>query len=100
MDSSTASEGDGSNWAPVRGYRPRRPIFFLTDTDRNSAEAGSQQFFSNVLAGGTAVLVLDTSNLLPGPEIDAFYDGLAGVTSTLVSGALTKQPIWWASIHS
>ena len=69
------------------------PVFNLTNTAPNSAEEGNRQFFTNVLGGGTAVMVLDTSNTLPGPEIDEFYDGLTGVTSTLMSGALTTSDL-------
>ena len=66
------------------------PSFYLTDTPPDPAVAGNQQFFANVLGGGTRVGVLTTTNLDAELEIDEFYNSLAGVTSNLISGALTS----------
>jgi hypothetical protein len=66
------------------------PTFSLTNTIPNAAAAGNQQFFTNILGSGTDVVVLDNSNnAFASSETDEFYDGLSGVTSTLVSGELT-----------
>lgn len=70
------------------------PVFYLTDTFPNSATAGNQQFFTNVLSGGTQVAVLDSSfNPFAGPEIDEFYDSLGGVVSTLFTGTVTVSDL-------
>jgi hypothetical protein len=66
------------------------PVFSLTDTVPNPATAGNQQFFSNVLGSGTSVLVQAASSLsFAGPEINEFYNTLAGVTSTLLAAEAT-----------
>jgi hypothetical protein len=66
------------------------PGFSLTDTFPNSATAGNQQFFSNVLGSGTSVLVQAApSNSFPGSEINEFYNTLPGVTSTLLAAGDT-----------
>jgi hypothetical protein len=58
------------------------------DTSINS---GNQQFFTNILQGGTNVVVLK-NNIGSGDDtstfINTFYSGLSGVTSTLYNGAV------------
>lgn len=64
------------------------PVFSLTDSFPNPASAGNQQFFSNVLGAGSSVVVQATaSNPFAASEIDEFYDGLAGVASTVLPAA-------------
>jgi len=66
------------------------PVFFLTDTSPNDAEPGNQTFFENVLGAGTGVAVLNTSNnTSASAEVDEFFGGLAGVTSTLLAGPVS-----------
>ena len=74
------------------------PSFFLTDTSPNLATAGNQQFFSNVLGGGTQVVVLSTTLSGNDSEINEFYDGLPGVTSGLFAGALTAAALASANL--
>lgn len=63
------------------------PVFYLTDTDPNPATPGNRRFFTNALAGGDHVAVLDSAhNPFSAPEINAFYGALPGVTSNLLSG--------------
>ncbi len=53
-------------------------------------QAGNQQFFRNVLGSGTSVLVLQNDLISSyDSRVDAFYDGQAGVSSTLFSGTVT-----------
>jgi hypothetical protein len=64
-------------------------------TDTLNAVGNEQTFFSNVLGGGNTVAVLDFIANVYGSasntdtEVDTFFDSLAGVTSTLISGAVT-----------
>lgn len=56
-----------------------------------AVNAGNAQFFTNVLQGGTSVVVLASSEtgspslVSAGSAIDSHYDSLAGVSSSLVS---------------
>ena len=66
------------------------PTFRLTDLHPDLVAPGPQQFFQNVLGDGQQVVILETSeNEFTAPEIDTFYNGLAGVTATTISGAVT-----------
>lgn len=66
-------------------------------TDLLGGANNNSLFFSNVLGSGDTVAVLDFTNPLPGApsvtntdlEVNAFYAAIAGVTSTLVSGAVS-----------
>lgn len=51
-------------------------------------DPGNQQFFTNILQGGSSVVVL-YGLLHMDTNVDTFYDGLSGVTSTLISGTVT-----------
>lgn len=64
--------------------------FHLTDGLPNPATAGNQQFFQNMLGSGTSVGVLGTTtNTSIAPETNDFYNGLGGVSSTILTGTLT-----------
>jgi hypothetical protein len=57
-------------------------------------DLGNQQFFKNILNGGTNVLVLQGD--LPdvdGSNINNFYNSLSGVTSNLVSGSVSAAQL-------
>lgn len=64
-------------------------------TDTLGVAGNERQFFSNVLGAGTQVRILDFTDAGYGSagntqtEIDAYYDSLAGVTSTIVAGTVT-----------
>lgn len=65
-------------------------------------DAGNQQFFTNILEGGSSVLVLDNNQggsvgFVPG-AIDIFYDSLTGVTSNLFSGTITDADLAGADL--
>lgn len=56
-------------------------------------DVGNQRFFTNILQGGTSVVVLGNS---PGgsieysdTDVNDYYNSLAGVTSTIVHGTVT-----------
>ncbi len=57
-------------------------------------DAGNQQFFTNILLGGTTVKVLN-STVYGGwaTGVNIFYDSISGVTSTIVSGAVTASTL-------
>jgi hypothetical protein len=65
----------------------------------DAINAGNQQFFTNVLQGGTNVAVLRVDN--PGfgsadfsdLDINTYYNSLAGVTSTLVAGPISAATL-------
>ena len=76
--------GDGNITDPLMGFDPSlgTPI-----------DTGNQEFFSNILQGGSNVAVLD-SNVgvaakLFDTNVNAFYNSLSGVTSSLISGTVT-----------
>lgn len=58
-----------------------------------SVDAGNKTFFTNVLKGGTSVAVLESnwsgSVASVDTELNAYYNSLGGVTSTLISGTVT-----------
>jgi hypothetical protein len=58
-----------------------------------AVNTGNQQFFTNVLHGGSSVVVLQ-NNLSGGDNtssfINTYYSGLSGVTSTLYNGTVTS----------
>jgi hypothetical protein len=67
------------------------PSYSLTDTGPNLSHAGNIQFFTNLLNGGDAVAVVRQNSDLPAwQEIDEFYAGITGVTSTVVSEISTS----------
>jgi hypothetical protein len=56
-------------------------------------DTGNQQFFTNILQGGTTVGVLDNSQtgsvgFSPG-DVNSYYNSIVGVSSSLVSGTVT-----------
>lgn len=57
-----------------------------------SLDAGNQTFFVNVLQGGSSVVVLEGPNTSwkPHETINAFYNTIPTVTSTLLSGPVTS----------
>jgi hypothetical protein len=70
------------------------PGFSALDAAPGPATPGNVQFFTNVLGAGTQVAVLDTSlNSFIGTELSGFYNSLAGVSSTLLSGAFTATDL-------
>ncbi len=76
------------------------PVFSLTDDFPNPANLGNQQFFSNVLGAGTEVLVLASGlNSFAGAEVNAYYNSLPGVTSTLLSSLSTVTAADLAGKH-
>lgn len=75
------------------------PAFYLTASSPVSTpSAGNQRFFQNLLGGGLEVVVLDSAFTASDTEIDEFYDGLGGVTSTRVTGALTPDDLSGANL--
>jgi hypothetical protein len=62
-----------------------------------AVNAGNQQFFKNVLDGGTHVLVqgtdIGTGIDTPVANTNTFYNSVAGVTSTIQSGAVTAASL-------
>lgn len=52
---------------------------------------GNDDFFINILQGGSSVAVLEAtvSGISADTHIHSFYDGLSGVSSTLISGDIT-----------
>lgn len=56
-------------------------------------DPGNQQFFTNVLSGGSTVAVLDDdpfgASSVGGEAIDGFYNGIGGVSSTLLASSTT-----------
>ncbi len=52
---------------------------------------GNNVFFQNILGSGTSVLIHETVCPGCGPAINAYYDGLPGVSSSLVSGEITAS---------
>lgn len=65
---------------PIYSLMPAAPGFGIS--------VGNRQFFQNALNGGGAVTVLDSSNGAAPQEAHAYFNSLAGVSSTLVSGQL------------
>ncbi len=60
-------------------------------------DAGNEQFFSNILEGGSNVLVLDnyatgTAGDIPG-DINDFYNSLGGVSSSIVDEIITDSSL-------
>ncbi len=60
-------------------------------------DPGNQQFFVNVLQGGTVVVVLETSHdgsvEVADTDLVTFYDERAGVTATLIEGPVTAADL-------
>ncbi len=58
-------------------------------------DSGNQQFFTNILQGGSSVVVLQSTPSQGGTaaffatDVNTFYNSLSGVTSTLISGTVT-----------
>jgi hypothetical protein len=70
------------------------PVFSLTSSSPDPATSGNRRFFTNILGGGTSVVIRNTSfNSFAAPEIDEFYDSLPGVVSTLVAGPVTGSQL-------
>jgi hypothetical protein len=78
-------------------------LFLSGDTNIINAIAGSEgapvdtgnkQFFTNILQGGSSVAVLQSdwagSVSTVDTDLNAYYNTLAGVTSTIVSGTITS----------
>jgi hypothetical protein len=63
-------------------------------------DAGNQQFFTNVLQGGNNVAVLDgpESLLATWDNVNTFYNGLSGVSSTLITGTVTESHLTGADL--
>ena len=61
-----------------------------------SFDPGDQQFFSNLLGGGTHVLVQGTDTIgidTPVANTNTYYSSLAGVTSAIQSGPITAASL-------
>ena len=56
-------------------------------------DIGNQQFFSNILKGGTTVKVLNSNHTSAAgfgdTDVNSYYNSLTGVTSTIVTGTVT-----------
>lgn len=70
----------------------------LSGSYGSGVDAGNQQFFTNILAGGTSVAILDTSYKDVSAanwaaEMDTHYDGLVGVGSTVFTGTVTAAQL-------
>jgi hypothetical protein len=70
--------GDSNIAHPLVGFPPSIPL-----------DPGNQQFYTNVLQGGSKVVVLshafNTSTI-----VNNYYNNLAGVTSTIIAGTVTS----------
>jgi hypothetical protein len=56
------------------------PGYYTTSTDYDN-----DVFFTNILQGGNTVVIHDMWGTQPGVNLNAFYNSLAGVTSTMVN---------------
>lgn len=69
----------------------------LTGSFGVSIDTGNQQFFTNILQGGTNVAVLASTSVgsvdFSDTDVNSYYNSLAGVTSTLISGTLTAAAL-------
>ena len=64
-----------------------------------SVDPGNQQFFSNVLQGGSTVVVLDNyANAYAASEIEDYYDSLSGVSASTFNGAVTSGQLGSADL--
>jgi hypothetical protein len=56
-------------------------------------DTGNQRFFTNILGGGNSVAVLQSSTSYASDliaDVNTFYNGLSGVTSTTIGGNITS----------
>jgi hypothetical protein len=70
-------------------------------TNGSPLDAGNQRFFINLLAGGSKVVILDTSVNSMTDEAEVardFYNGLGGVSATLITGTLSAAQLAGASL--
>ncbi len=69
----------------------------LTGSYGQPIDGGNQQFFTNILAGGSNVLVLDnyaTGSAQYSPtDVNGYYNSLGGVSSSLLDGAITTTSL-------
>ncbi len=60
-------------------------------------DAGNQQFFSNILQGGSSVAVLGNSHVgsvgFYDTDVDSYYNSLSGVTSNVFTGTVTSASL-------
>jgi len=68
------------------------------DGSGTGINVGNQLFFSNILQSGTNVLILDSGGLIGSlissqAAIDAFYDAMLAVTSTVTSGTISDATL-------
>jgi hypothetical protein len=63
-------------------------------------DTGNQQFFDNILQGGTTVVTLDhgPSGLPAATSVNDYYNSLSGVTSALVFGDVTDADLAGADL--
>lgn len=64
----------------------------LTGAQSAPIDPGNQEFFTNILQGGSSVAVLEVTGdfaYYPDLVVDTFYDSLSGVSSTVISGEIT-----------
>src|SRR5262245_51833007 len=69
------------------------PVFYLTDSFPDPARPGNQRFFLNVLGNGERVVVVASTNGDGDSETHEFYNGVPGVTSTLLGGEVTPEAL-------
>jgi hypothetical protein len=74
----------------------------LTGSFSVPIDAGNKQFFANILQGGTKVVVLESTSVgsveSSDTDINTFYNSLAGVTSTVISGTVTAAQLTGANL--
>lgn len=70
----------------------------------SGADAGNQQFFTNILQGGDSIVVLENTFTVPSGASDfdlfvnTFYNSLSGVTSSIISGTVTGAQLAGADL--
>src|ERR1041385_73237 len=74
----------------------------LTGSFGVGISAGNQQFFRNVLQGGTTVRVLESVSVgsadLTDTDINSFFNTLTGISSLLVTGTVTSATLAGANL--